>query len=117
MMLIEVLQAKIHGATITESNINYLGSITIDATLLKKTGLLPNQKVTVANYSNGYRWDTYIIEGKPGSGCICVNGVSARFNQVGDRIIILAYCSIDRQDYYGYKPVIVFPNEKNLIHE
>ena len=114
-MLFEVLKAKIHGATITESNLHYMGSITIDKRLMDAAGLRRWMKVTVANYSNGYRWDTYAIEGKEGSGCICVNGVSARHNQVGDRILIMAYCSIEEKEYDNHVAVTIFPNNKNLI--
>lgn len=116
-MQFEVLKAKIHGATITEANLAYMGSVTIDKRLLNATGLKKWQKVTIANFSNGYRWDTYIIEGKEGSGVLCINGVSARFNQPGDKVIILAYCCIDETEYEQHQPVIIFPNAKNLINE
>ena len=116
-MTYDVLNVKIHGETITEANLNYQGSITIDKKLLIATGLKKYQKVTIANFSNGYRWETYIIEGKEGSGCICVNGVSARFNQAGDKILIMQYVTINDNEYDNHKPVIIFPNNKNLINE
>ncbi|BCS80629.1 aspartate 1-decarboxylase [Anaerocellum diazotrophicum] len=114
-MLIEVLKSKIHRATVTEANLNYVGSITIDEELMKAAGIFENEKVQVVNINNGERFETYVIRGEKGSGTICLNGAAARLVQVGDKIIIMAYCLLTMEEYYNYKPKIVFVDDKNKI--
>lgn len=109
-MTIEMLQAKIHRVTVTEANLNYIGSITIDSLLLKAAGILAGQKVTVVNNNNGERLETYVIEGKAGSGTICMNGAAARKAQPGDIIIIIAYASMSLEEARNFKPTVVFPD-------
>ena len=91
-MFIEVVKSKIHRVTVTEANLNYIGSITIDADLLEAANLIPNEKVSIVNNNNGERFETYIIKGEPGSGVICLNGAAARKAQPGDIIIIMSMC-------------------------
>lgn len=109
-MTIEMLQAKIHRVTVTEANLNYIGSITIDKALLTAAGILPGQKVSVVNNNNGERFETYVIEGKEGSGTICLNGAAARKAQKGDIIIIIAYAAMTPEEAKNFKPVIIFPD-------
>ncbi|WAM31048.1 aspartate 1-decarboxylase [Caldicellulosiruptor naganoensis] len=114
-MLIEVLKSKIHRVTVTEANLNYIGSITIDEELMEAAGILENEKVQVVNINNGERFETYVIKGERGSGTICLNGAAARLVQVGDKIIIMAYCLLTMEEYREHKPKIVFVNENNKI--
>lgn len=114
-MNIEMLQAKLHRATITDANLNYQGSITIDKHLLKEANLLVGQKVEIANINNGERFSTYIIEGKEHSGIICLNGAAARKAQVGDKVIIMAYASYNKDELREYKPNILLLDENNKI--
>lgn len=116
-MLIEMMTGKIHRATVTDANLNYMGSITIDSDLMKAAGMLPNQKVQVVNNNNGARLETYIIEGKPGSGTICLNGAAARCAQQGDVVIIIAYGLMDEQSARTHDPKVVFVNRENRICE
>lgn len=112
-MQVEMLQAKLHRATITDANLNYVGSITIDSALLKKAGLRVGQKVEIANIDNGERFSTYIIEGAEGT--ICLNGAAARKAQVGDKVIIMAYASYSEAELENYTPKILQLDEKNHI--
>ncbi len=112
-MLIQVLKSKIHRATITDANLNYVGSITIDADLIRLAGLRPWEKVEVANINNGERLETYAIEGPAGSGVIQLNGAAARKGQKGDLVIILAYGIVDQAQAAGYKPMIVHVDSQN----
>lgn len=114
-MLLEIMKGKIHRATVTQANLNYVGSITIDTTLLKASGILPNQKVQVVNNNNGKRLETYVISGKPGSGIICLNGAAARLVQPNDKIIIIAYGLMEESDAINYVPKVIVLNEKNEI--
>lgn len=115
-MTIEMLQAKIHRVTVTEANLNYIGSITIDSLLLQASGILPGQRVCIVNNNNGERFDTYVIEGKEGSGTICLNGAAARKALPGDIIIILAYASMTPEEAKTFKPTIIFPDTStNLL--
>ena len=114
-MLIEVLKSKIHRVKITEAELHYVGSVTIDEDLIDAANLVPNEKVQIVNINNGERLETYVIKGERGSGQICLNGPAARKAQVGDIIIIISYCSIDQEDAKTHEPVIIFPNEKNRI--
>ncbi|TCK88000.1 L-aspartate 1-decarboxylase [Natranaerovirga hydrolytica] len=114
-MLIEMMIGKIHKATVTDANLNYVGSITIDEVLLKATGILPNQKVQVVNNNNGARLETYVISGKANSGVICMNGAAARLAQPGDVIIIIAYAQMDYEEAKANEPKVILVNEKNAI--
>jgi aspartate 1-decarboxylase len=116
-MLRTVLKSKIHQATVTEANLQYEGSITIDTELLKAADLLPWEKVHVVNLNNGSRIETYCIPGKSGSGVICMNGAAARWAQVGDTIIILSYGHMDDLEARTIKPRIVFVDKSNHIRE
>ena len=109
-MLIEVVKSKIHRVTVTEANLNYIGSITIDEDLLDAANLIPNEKVSIVNNNNGERFETYIIKGERGSGCICLNGAAARKVQVGDIIIIMSYAMMDFEEAKSFKPSVVFPD-------
>lgn len=109
-MTIEMLQAKIHRVTVTEANLNYIGSITIDSALLDAAGILPGQRVSIVNNNNGERFDTYVIAGDSGSGVICLNGAAARKAQPGDIIIIIAYASMTPEEAREFKPTIIFPD-------
>jgi aspartate 1-decarboxylase len=116
-MQIEMLYSKIHRAKVTNANLNYKGSITIDKHLMKKAGLLVGQKVDIVNINNGERFSTYVIEGKSKSGEICLNGAAARRVEIGDRIIIIAYTYIDIKKAESFKPKVVLVNKKNKISE
>lgn len=109
-MLIEVVKSKIHNVSVTEANLNYIGSITIDEDLMDAANIIENEKVQVVNINNGERLDTYVIKGKRGSGNICLNGPAARKVVVGDVVIIIAYATIEFNEARSFKPNIVFPN-------
>ena len=114
-MMIEVLKSKLHCATVTEANLNYMGSITIDEDLMDATNLIAGEKVQIVNNNNGERFETYIIKGKRGSGCVCLNGAAARKVQVGDVVIIIAYALMDFEEAKNYSPIVVFPKERNKL--
>lgn len=114
-MYIEMMTGKIHRATVTDANLNYMGSITIDSTLIKAAGMLPNQKVQVVNNNNGTRLETYIIEGKADSGIICLNGAAARCAQKGDIIIVIAYGIMESTEAKKLEPKVVFVDRQNRI--
>jgi len=114
-MLIELLKSKIHRATVTDACLDYEGSITIDKELMGAAGLFPHEKVHVLNINNGERFETYIIEGKPKSGIICLNGAAARLVQKNDLIIIAAYTFLTAEEAKGWRPKVVKVNEKNRI--
>ncbi len=109
-MQIEMLASKIHRVHVTEANLNYIGSITVDSALLDAAGILPGQKVAVVNNNNGERLETYTIAGKANSGIVCLNGAAARKAQVGDIIIIIAYASMTPEEAKTFKPKIIFPD-------
>ena len=109
-MLIEVLKSKIHCARVTEANLNYMGSITIDEDLMDAAGLIAGERVFIVNNNNGERFNTYIIKGERGSGCICLNGGAARKAQVGDIVIIMAYATLTPEEAKTFKPRLVFPD-------
>ncbi|HNY14137.1 MAG TPA: aspartate 1-decarboxylase [Bacteroidales bacterium] len=111
-MQIEVLKSKIHRVTVTEANLNYIGSIAIDEDLMDATGIIENEKVQVVNVNNGERLDTYVIKGERGSGVICLNGAAARKVQVGDILLIMSYASMEISEAKQYRPKIVFPDTK-----
>jgi aspartate 1-decarboxylase len=112
-----MFKSKIHRATVTEANLNYVGSITIDKTLLRASNIMPGEKVQIVNNFNGARLETYVIEGEADSGVICLNGAAARLVQPGDNIIIIAYCWITAEEAKKLKPNIVFVDNKNRIVE
>lgn len=112
-MLIEVLKSKIHRAVITEANLNYVGSITIDEDLMEAANIIENEKVQVVNVNNGERLETYVIKGKRGSGTCCLNGPAARKAMVGDVVVIISYATMDFEDAKKFQPWIVFPKEGN----
>lgn len=114
-MQIEVLKSKIHRATITEANLNYVGSLTLDEGLMEAANLIENEKVQVVNVNNGERLETYIIKGKRGSGIVCLNGPAARRGMVGDVVVIISYATMDFAIARSFKPAIVFPGEGNKI--
>ena len=109
-MLIEVLKSKIHCARVTEANLNYLGSITIDEDLMDAANLIAGEKVAIVDNNNGERFETYIIKGERGSGCICLNGAAARKVQVGDIVIIMSYALMDFEEAKQFKPSVIFPD-------
>lgn len=114
-MRIEILKSKIHRAVITEANLNYVGSLTIDEDLMDAANLIENEKITVVNVNNGLRLETYIIKGKRGSGVCCLNGPAARQGAVGDIVIIISYASVEFEEAKKFKPWIVFPKEGNKL--
>ena len=109
-MLLQVLKSKIHCATVTEANLQYMGSITIDEALMEATGMVEGEMVHVVNNSNGERIVTYIIKGERGSGVICLNGAAARMAHKGDVIIIMSYAIMDFEEAKTFKPTVVFPD-------
>ncbi len=109
-MYIEVVKSKIHRVTVTEANLNYIGSITIDEDLMDAANMIPNEKVFIVNNNNGERFETYIIKGERGSGVICLNGAAARRVQPGDIIIIMSYALMDFEEAKTFKPSVVFPD-------
>ena len=112
-MQIEVLKAKLHCVTVTEANLNYMGSITIDEDLMDAAGLIAGEKVQIVDNNNGERLETYIIKGERGSGCICLNGAAARKVQVGDTVIIIAYSLMTEEEAKTYVPKVVMVDENN----
>jgi aspartate 1-decarboxylase len=112
-MQIEVLKSKIHRAVVTEANLNYIGSITIDEDLMEAANIIENEKVQVVNINNGERLETYVIKGKRGSGVCCLNGPAARKVAVGDIVIIISYAIMDFEQAKTFKPSIIFPKEGN----
>jgi aspartate 1-decarboxylase len=114
-MQITVLKSKIHRVKITQSNLNYVGSITIDQDLMDAAGLIEHEKVQIVNVNNGERFETYAIIGKRNTGTICLNGPAARKVHEGDIIIIISYASMDFEEAKRWKPSVIFPNEENLL--
>ena len=109
-MMIEIMKSKIHCARVTEANLNYMGSITIDEDLMDAANLIAGEKVAIVNNNNGERFETYIIKGERGSGCICLNGAAARKVQVGDVVIIMSYALMDFEEAKTFKPSVIFPD-------
>lgn len=116
-MLLNLLKSKIHTATVTEANLRYMGSITIDRTLMKAAHILPNERVQVVNNNNGERLETYVIPGAPDSGVICLNGAAARLVQPGDIVIIMAYAMMEQKEAEDYQPTVVMVGGDNKIKE
>lgn len=115
-MQIEILKSKVHRAVITEANLNYIGSLTLDEDLMDAANLIENEKVQIVNVNNGARIETYLISGRRGSGVCCLNGPAARQGAVGDTVIIISYATMDFEKAKHFKPAIVFPKEGNLLH-
>jgi aspartate 1-decarboxylase len=114
-MRIEVLKSKIHRAKITQAELHYVGSITIDEALMHAANIIEGEKVQVVNINNGERLETYVIKGERNSGTICLNGPAARKAQVGDMVIIISYASLDFEEAKKFKPWIIFPNPNNQL--
>lgn len=114
-MNVEILQAKIHLVRITQTELNYTGSITMDMDLVDAAGMLPNQKVLIVNNDNGERFETYIIEGERGTGVIGLNGAAARKGQVGDELIIMTFISLPLSEAEAFKPINLFPDRNNKL--
>ncbi|RCX23302.1 L-aspartate 1-decarboxylase [Fontibacillus phaseoli] len=108
-----MMKSKIHRATVTEANLNYVGSITIDESLMESADLLENEKVQIVNNNNGARLETYVIPGPRGSGVICLNGAAARLVQPGDNVIIISYAQMSPEELRSHKPTVVFVDENN----
>lgn len=116
-MRLTLLKSKIHRATVTEADLNYMGSITIDQALMEAAGILPNERVQVVDTDNGKRLETYVIPGERASGVICLNGAAARCVQPGDKVIIMAYALMDEAEAKTHRPVVVFVDEENKIKD
>ena len=114
-MIISVLKSKIHRATVTDAQIHYTGSITIDKKLMEHAKIIPFEKVMVVSLDSGERLETYVIEGKKGSGEVCINGAAARKILKGDKIIIMSFASINESEAENFKPIIILVNENNKI--
>jgi aspartate 1-decarboxylase len=114
-MEIEILKSKIHRAVVTEANLNYVGSLTLDEDLMDAANLIENEKVQVVNVNNGSRLENYLIKGKRGSGVCCLNGPAARQGAVGDIVIVISYARMPFEEARTFKPWIVFPKEANSI--
>ena len=113
-MYIEVLKSKLHRVKVTQANLNYIGSITIDEDLMDATNLIAGEKVQIMDNDNGERFETYVIKGERGSGCICLNGAAARRVVVGDTIIIVSYALMDFEEAKTFQPSVVFPENNRL---
>lgn len=114
-MKIDILKSKIHRATITQADLNYIGSIAIDEDLMDAANLIENERVHIYNINNGERLDTYVIKGQRGSGIISLNGAAARKAEIGDKVIIVSYASMDFEEAKKFKPFILFPNSNNQL--
>ncbi len=113
-MFLTILKSKIHRVTVTEANLDYVGSITIDEALMEASGIVSGERVQVVDNTNGARLETYVIPGKRGSGCICVNGAAAHLMHVGDTVIIMAYALLTPDEAKTFKPMIIFPTHNHL---
>ncbi|MFK3936311.1 aspartate 1-decarboxylase [Alkalihalobacillus sp. NPDC078783] len=116
-MFVTMMKSKIHRATVTESDLNYVGSITIDEEIMKAVNILENEKVQIVNNNNGARFETYVIKGESGSGQMCVNGAAARLVQPGDTIIVIAYAMMDAKEAVDFKPKVAIMNEDNTVKQ
>ena len=109
-MFVHVVKSKIHRVSVTEANLNYIGSITIDEDLMDAANVIANEKVSIVNNNNGERFETYVIPGERGSGVICLNGAAARLVQPGDIVIIMAYAMMELEEAKTFKPAVIFPD-------
>ena len=114
-MFVEIFKSKIHRAVVTEANLNYVGSITLDEELMNAANIIENEKVQVVNVNNGERLETYVIKGKKGSGICCLNGPAARKVAVGDIVIVIAYAMMEFEEAKKFKPTVIFPGEGNKL--
>jgi len=114
-MMIQICKSKIHRVTVTEANLDYTGSITVDEDLLDAAGIVPYEKVQVVNVNNGSRFETYTIAGARGSGTVCLNGPAARLAQPGDVVILISYALVDAEEARGHEPTVIFPGEGNRL--
>jgi aspartate 1-decarboxylase len=114
-MIIEVLKSKIHRARVTQAELNYVGSITIDEDLMDAANIIANEKVQIVNNNNGARFETYVIKGERGSGTVCLNGATARLAQVGDIVIIMSYAYMEVDEAKAYQPIAIFPDGDNKL--
>jgi aspartate 1-decarboxylase len=114
-MNISVLKSKVHRAVITEANLHYVGSLTLDEDIMDAANMIENEKVTIVNVNNGERLDTYLIKGKRGSGVCCLNGPAARKGMTGDLVVIISYANMSFEDAKTFKPWVVFPKEGNKL--
>jgi aspartate 1-decarboxylase len=114
-MIIELLKSKVHRVTITEANLNYVGSLTLDEDIMDAANMIENEKVQIVNINNGSRIETYLIKGRRGSGTCCLNGPAARKGAVGDIVIVISYAQMDFEQAKRFKPAIVFPKEGNKL--
>ena len=114
-MIIEVLKSKIHRARVTQAELNYVGSITIDEDLMNAANIIANEKVQIVNNNNGARFETYVIKGERGSGTVCLNGATARLAQVGDIVIIMSYGYMEMDEARTYEPIAIFPDTDNKL--
>ncbi|HPG07493.1 MAG TPA: aspartate 1-decarboxylase [Saprospiraceae bacterium] len=116
-MFLQIFKSKIHRARVTEANLNYVGSITIDEALMEAAHLLEGERVQIVNNNNGERLETYVIKGERGSGKICLNGAAARKAEIGDVVIIISYAWMTPEEARTYKPVTIFPDEQNQLND
>lgn len=116
-MYINMMKSKMHRVKVTEANLDYIGSITIDEDLMEAADILENEKVQIVNINNGNRFDTYVIKGEKGSGIVCINGAAARLAQPGDFVIIISYGIFDRNEAKNFKPRVVFVDSNNRISD
>jgi aspartate 1-decarboxylase len=114
-MIIEVLKSKLHRVRVTQAELNYVGSITIDEDLIEAANIIPNEKVQIVNNNNGARFETYVIKGERGSGTVCLNGATARLAQVGDVVIIMSYAYMEQDEARAYQPILIFPDNDNKL--
>jgi aspartate 1-decarboxylase len=114
-MVIEILKSKVHRAVITEANLNYVGSLTLDEDLMDAAHFIENEKIQVVNVNNGERLETYVIKGIRGSGIVCLNGPAARKGEVGDVVVIISYASMDFEKAKTFQPWVIFPKEGNKL--
>lgn len=114
-MIIELLKSKVHRVTITEADLNYVGSLTLDEDIMDAANMIENEKVQIVNVNNGTRIETYLIKGKRGSGTCCLNGPAARMGAVGDIVIVISYAQMEFEEAKRFKPAVVFPKEGNKL--
>lgn len=114
-MIIQILKSKLHRVKVTQAELNYVGSITIDEDLMDAANIIANERVQVVNNNNGARFETYVIKGTRGSGTICLNGATARLASVGDILIIMSYGSLPMEEAKAYKPILIFPDQNNKL--
>ena len=114
-MIIQVLKSKLHRIKVTDANLNYIGSITIDQDLMDEANMIAGEKVQIVDNNNGERFETYVIAGERGSGCVCLNGAAARKVQIGDTIIVISYALMDFEEAKNFQPWVVFPDNNKIV--